>query len=68
MKNRGTGIVRGGKGSHAEGCVQACEGAFWGVGEYPSHCRRVAESYPLMTPVCVVFGGSLRRFFFLREL
>ncbi len=67
MKNRGTGIVRGGKGSHAEGCVQACAGAFWGEGKHPSHCRRIAESYPLMTGSCG-FGGSLRRFFFLREL
>ena len=32
MRNRGAGFVRGGKGSHAEECVQACEGAFWGEG------------------------------------
>ena len=56
MKNRRAGIACGGKGSHAEECAGSCKSAFWGAGEYPSHCRLIAESYPLMTSCVYGFG------------
>ena len=49
MINRGAGWSAVGKEVTPKDAFDPVVGAFWGDGEYPSHCRSNAESYLPLT-------------------
>ncbi|MBO4472819.1 MAG: hypothetical protein J5765_03315 [Clostridia bacterium] len=71
MINRRAGSLAVAKEVTPKDAFDPVVGAFWGDGEYPSHCRRNAESYPpydlitwrygrLFVPLFSFFGTGRR--------
>ena len=61
MINRRAGLSAVVKGVTPKDAFQPVSSAFWGAGEYPSHCRRICGA--LSTKVCFLFGRRIRAVF-----
>ncbi len=59
MRNRRAGLSAVGKEVTPKDALQPVMSAFWGAGEYPSHCRRICGELSTLGLLLFLLSGRL---------